>query len=72
MKVEMICRWTLSADCNIWSLYETVVFCEYGELLVLRVLEEMRRLQGGLIACSSGEGEPIGDIGRARAFAVEL
>lgn len=45
---------------------------EYGELLVLRLLDEMRRLQGGLIDCSSGEGEPVGDIGSASAFAVEL
>lgn len=32
----------------------------------------MRRDQGGRMDCRSGEGESAGDIGKARALAVEV
>lgn len=70
--VERIFRWTRSALCRIWSLSETGVFWAYGEKLLRLVFVDIRRLQGGWMAFSSGEGEAIGEMGRASALAVEL
>jgi hypothetical protein len=72
LKVASTLRWTFSADRSTWSLYERFVLWLYGELLLRLAPDEIRRDQGGLLCCSSGEGEPNGDIGSASAFAVEL
>ena len=47
--------------------------CEYGELLFgLREPDDNLLDHGGLVELLSGLGEGDGDIGRAKAFAVEL
>jgi len=69
MKVETTRRWTRSIERKTWALREDFAVWEYG--FVVR-LEEALRDHGGLSFCCSGEGEAMGLMGNARAFAVEL
>lgn len=63
----------LLALCMTCSWREVTRFCwAYGEFVGLRVPVEIRRDHGGLIESLSGEGDGEGDMGKARAFAVEL
>ena len=71
-------RCTLSAERRIWSFIERGapgVWTEYGELPepVVRRAEAVRRLDhGGRLAWAEGEGVSRGEMGRARALAVEV
>lgn len=58
----------MSIERKTCALKEVFVVCEYG--FGLFCLEEALRDHGGLFACSSGEGETIGDIGKESDFGI--
>ena len=70
LKVERTRRCKMSTVRKSCALNEVFAVREYGFRLFL--LEEALRDHGGLLTCTSGDGEAIGDIGKESAFAVEL
>ena len=74
--MEIIFRCTLSAERRIWSFIERdsgEAWRVYGELPVVRRADAESRLDhGGRFDWEEIEGESRGEMGRARAFAVEL